>query len=518
MRGAQTAARFCAAALILATIAAPAAAQGIQDPNVLSPAGREALARAKVLWDRDQHEAALAELNRAVQSDPNAVEPYKRRAFVLAQLGRKEAALNDYKLLMARFPNAPDLTSERGTMLLDFGMYDEAYKDFARLAQLVPRSSAARLNMGLALKELGRLEEALVKFDEAVDLAPSELGPRVERALIFYRQGRQRDAELEIVRAQEVSRARLPDYYPPQIEKAKAEQGTKRPAPPRVGSAEAAVKAGREKLAVREFRPAIALFEVALAADRNNVPALIGRGGALREVYQLVLAMEDVEKAIALDAKQPEAYLWRARIHKDYGQADAALADYGVVLRLDAKFAPAYSDRGRFLASRNLPKEAMADLNRAIELNPKDFLALVWRAQIRALDYADPGALDDYNRAVALKPDDAKTLCNRGLWLWTLNSKDEGKRDLRACTKMDPTLRHFYLVQIDMLESAADFAIFLRSAAMSGALEHCDATQPKGSPMHLACRGRVSQQMMALHRQQWDAYNRIKKRQQIEWF
>jgi tetratricopeptide (TPR) repeat protein len=138
--------------------------------------------RAEALSRLDKHSRALADLNRALELNPQEPTQLTARGWELGHLGRGEEAAADYGLAMEIDPSnerlRPNLARQAivdGFAADRAGKALEAIALFTRALELQPDSADARYRRGLAWSHAGDAERALADGREAVRLDPGNL-------------------------------------------------------------------------------------------------------------------------------------------------------------------------------------------------------------------------------------------------------------------------------------------------------------------------------------------------------
>lgn len=137
---------------------------------------------------------AVADLERAIELDPNDTGTVWSLAHVYAMLGRHEEAVRLTRDLAERFPTSGRNHLEVANRLIDAGRYDEALEqlDVAEAHDAEPAMIAD--TRGLVLLALGRVDEAVATCEFAVEAKRRDAGAVGRLAHMYARQGRRGDA------------------------------------------------------------------------------------------------------------------------------------------------------------------------------------------------------------------------------------------------------------------------------------------------------------------------------------
>ncbi len=123
---------------------------------------------------KNQHDQAIAEGERAVALDANNPESYTSLAWILGRAGRAEEAIDMVKTAMRLNPHYPP------RYILALGVaYHHAWRNEEAIATLKrflvynPNSMAAHLGLTCSYNDAGRYEEARAQAAEVLRLSPN---------------------------------------------------------------------------------------------------------------------------------------------------------------------------------------------------------------------------------------------------------------------------------------------------------------------------------------------------------
>jgi tetratricopeptide (TPR) repeat protein len=137
---------------------------------------------------------ALALLDRAVATAPDAAEIWSNRSVMLVALGRPAEALASCDRALALRPEFADALSNRGGVLVAMGRRAEAAACYARAAALNPSDPAIWANQGRTLLDLDRPAEAVECFRRALALRHGDAELMARLAFAQAQIGRLEDA------------------------------------------------------------------------------------------------------------------------------------------------------------------------------------------------------------------------------------------------------------------------------------------------------------------------------------
>jgi tetratricopeptide (TPR) repeat protein len=154
-------------------------------------------------------EAAIAEIDLALEVNPAYVEAHVSRALLLQELGRYDEARQAFQsachfetetqgrfaaAVMARLANTH---AELGDLYLAAGAAEDAAGQYAAALELRPGYHDIRTKYAVARIELGHYEEAAGELRVVLEGNPRFLVARLNLGLAYYRQGRIADAAAE---------------------------------------------------------------------------------------------------------------------------------------------------------------------------------------------------------------------------------------------------------------------------------------------------------------------------------
>jgi tetratricopeptide (TPR) repeat protein len=154
-------------------------------------------------------EEALAELDLALEQNPEYVEAHINRALMLQDVGRYEEARASFEeagryeqQTHGRFPAAVTAKVAHahaavGDLYLDAQAWQEAAQQYRSALELRPLFHDIRNKYARALLELDRGDEAITELQRILDHNPRFMAARLNLGLAFYRQDRRSEAAEE---------------------------------------------------------------------------------------------------------------------------------------------------------------------------------------------------------------------------------------------------------------------------------------------------------------------------------
>jgi len=160
-----------------------AASERLQMVGLLMRAGRSEEARVELESSRRQAEAAddvpallslgrtyvvtgdvemaSALIERAIELDPESVEPRFQLAGILVRQGEYDLAIEQYRVCIELDPELPTVHYNLGALLRRLGLFDESIDRLERTLELAPRDLAAQIELGFSYAAAGRERAAL---------------------------------------------------------------------------------------------------------------------------------------------------------------------------------------------------------------------------------------------------------------------------------------------------------------------------------------------------------------------
>jgi len=443
------------------------------------PSGRYFLAR--LLRARGDEEAAIRELDRALELDGSFVEARLERGVLRTLVysstrrprggetrtlrAMREGAQQDLGAPVAagRYVREPDVLFGRAMLPYAQGEWArarDALEELLRVDRLhvdaliqlawthlmlgsaaaardagdravdVHRGEARAVHArGLARLMAGDASGAEADFSEAIALRPEWRNARRMRAGARARRG---EHEAALADLEELLRSAPDDaealcaraaVYGARGDHARALADAEAAIRFDPGLVEAHVTRAGALDAMGRLDEALAGLDAALRIAPNAVGYLRRASIATRR-RQFDAALADCERALALDPALVDAHVERGLAHKGRGDLDAAWRAYEEALRVDPKHAHALSNRASIRMERADPDGAIRDLDAAIALRPA--FAMAWRnrgtARTMKKDWA--GAVADYTEAIRLQADFADAYADRGWARYNLRDVD----------------------------------------------------------------------------------------------
>ncbi|MFN8207060.1 MAG: tetratricopeptide repeat protein [Bacteroidales bacterium] len=107
---------------------------------------------------------ALAELNKAVELQPDFAEAIDQRGMVLLQLGKFSKAIRDFNRVIELMPGSAEYYNHRGVANYCIRQFELALRDYTLAIQMDPSFARAYYNRGILNLETGDKESAIEDF------------------------------------------------------------------------------------------------------------------------------------------------------------------------------------------------------------------------------------------------------------------------------------------------------------------------------------------------------------------
>ena len=334
--------------------------EAIEDfTQALSCPGSSLFQRSKFLllchWDRADSKAALgnqagaiADYDRAVELNRDALEVYYNRGLCKDDLGDYAGAIADYDRAVELGFDAPEIYFNRGLCKDNRGNHAGAIADYDRAIERNAKFAEAHHSRGQANFALKNYADAITDYGRAIALCPDRGSDLVATAC--YNMGLSKTYREDHENAiDDFSRfiALAPDdpdgYY----------------------------QRGSCRLYRTDWDGVIADFSKAMSLNPDlsvNCYSIMGIAKGWKQDYHG--ALEAYESSLALDPDFAPTYYNRGITEASQGNPDSAIDNFTRALELDRKRAGPYLQRGCVKATQGDYDRAMADYDEAMVVNP----------------------------------------------------------------------------------------------------------------------------------------------------
>lgn len=273
--------------------------------------------RAALRADRASYEAAIEDLNKAIELNPKSTIARLLRATIAMQNAELETASRDLQAALLVDPTDHELIMLYADVASRQGHFEQATEMYEMILSALPHVAEARLARGKLNYRLSLWKEAERDFENLFG------NDEVDEFMIY----------------------RL--------------------------RAEARWRRGLVALARQDDRRALLLAEEALKREANNIDALFVLGVALLRLdssRNIEQAISNLQSVVDSNPGDPDAWLWLGHAERLHGRVEAAIKAYDTALRLAPGWGDIWHGRGLALAAIGQRNEAEKAFARAVEL------------------------------------------------------------------------------------------------------------------------------------------------------
>jgi tetratricopeptide (TPR) repeat protein len=314
----------------------------------------------------------------ALANDHRDVDALWMRARLLLYRNELDAALPNLDKAIRLQPDQARLYITRGLVYSRRQQPDRAIEDCDTAIRLDPKAAHAyvvRAGAWLAKKDPDRARddlEKVLRLDHVNPPAPDRGAPGAD----------------------------------PQAEKDAGDKGAQaRPFQADSRTAAELVARGNDHVASREYDDAIADFTEAVKLDPNCAPAYLGRGRAWARKHYRDRELADYSEAIRIDPNNASYRAARGDSWSAQGRHSHAMDDYNEALRLDPNNPSRWVSRGNEWRRHLKLDDAIADYSRATQLDPRYVPAYIERGNTYRQRRAFGQAIQEFTGLTLLDPE-----------------------------------------------------------------------------------------------------------------
>lgn len=254
----------------------------------------------------DQVPAAMADLTRAIELNPNLMMAYRTRASLRAQMGDQAGAMRDFDAVLRLNPDRSDALDARAEMRLEWNDFNGAIADLTEAIQLSPQTPELLFNRAMAYNRMGSFQASVDDFTAGIALQPKDAVAYRERGRSYLGLQQLPNALKDFNRSIELDASSATAY-----------------------DLRCFVQMGmaRYQAAMNDCNRAIAL-------NPKFALAYADRGFAWLGLNNPQNAIKDANEAIRLDPKISEPYTVQAMAYERIGDLPRAIAAYESVIKL----------------------------------------------------------------------------------------------------------------------------------------------------------------------------------------
>jgi tetratricopeptide (TPR) repeat protein len=263
--------------------------------------------RAQTRSREGDNKGALANINRAIRSDPRMAIAYFARGDINRSDGDAKGAVADFTIGIKMDPKFAPAYVGRGNARRNLDDTKGAIADFNKAIKLDAKNASAYIGLGMARTQKG-IGGAVNAFTKAIKLDPKYSEAYFGRGWARASKGETKRAISDFTRAIKLN--------------------------PRHGMAY--MLRGEAYRANRETDKAIADFTKAIKVGVPNWAHAYGNRGSVRLTKgDYNRALVDFDKAIELDPKLAALYLGRGTVYLEKGNTEKAIGDLTLAVKLD---------------------------------------------------------------------------------------------------------------------------------------------------------------------------------------
>ena len=300
------------------------------------------LNRSIIQKEKGNIEAALTDVNRAIELHGSDAVAFCNRGVIYEKLKDTDRALKDYSKAIELNPDYAPAYYNRGSLYATIEVIDKAIMDYSKAILLDPDSALSYYNRGVAFEYVGRTDLTIEDLSEAIDLDPRYAAAYAHRGLAY-------------------------------------------------------AESGEPEKALKDFNRALEL-------DPKNIEVYMKRGILHADAQRFDDAINDITTFITFSPNNAFAYYIRAKAYRGKGDMQQCLADYNKMITLNPRLAGVYYERGQVKNLLKMTDEALEDFNTSIELFPYNPLAYLHRGNTFKKLGKNENALKDYQTYIKLNP------------------------------------------------------------------------------------------------------------------
>ncbi|WP_372895061.1 tetratricopeptide repeat protein [Stieleria sp.] len=475
------------------------------------------------------HQAALIDLNRAIELAPFAPWFYFHRSKIFSGLEAWDQTLSDLDTAVRWAPREPAFRFRRAEILLYQDQGTRAIEELNEILQLDPHNGASHAMLGWLYQQDEHRDEprALEHLTRAIDVMPGAVAPRLHRSMLYTSQNKfalaldDCDKAIEIEADEGQSHALRGRILQMQSEFEEAIEACNRAIELGVDTPAVFLTRGFSYAATDRRDLALADCHAVLELDPENPIALHLLGSLSLQQGELETAMEALTEAsrlapqwtepreqIALlhrmnenpqaaieeqsalieqEPEQPAHYVNRAFAHTQAGNHDDALRDYQRACELDPENEHIFFLRGCFFMDRQEDELALEDFNRTLELSGVYDGARLRRATVLMRLKRHDQALEDYEKLIEKFPDDPYAYSGRAYAHQMQGDESAAEADIDRLAEIAPESAQEAAIQslhakVNRLESEEryDDAIGVAEEIIAMAPEHTAGYRLRG--------------------------------------
>lgn len=134
---------------------------------------------------KGEFDSALAEINKAIELNPNCGDSYRIRGVIYSNRGEAEKSMADFNKAIELNPEDYKSYHNRGFYYYKKGELDKAIAEYTKALELNPRSFRDYYDRGVAYSDKGYYARAILNYTEAIELNPDFDSAYANRAYAY---------------------------------------------------------------------------------------------------------------------------------------------------------------------------------------------------------------------------------------------------------------------------------------------------------------------------------------------
>jgi len=345
--------------------------------------------RAGVHAQTAKREAAVADLNKAVELSPNDADILHSRGLFYLMHGPQASAKPDFEQALKLDPKQHEAANLLGLLKLSAGEFASSIKDFDLAIATNPNSHSYYNNRGLAHWRAGNPDLARADFDSALKVKPQDANALSNRGQLSLQQKKFEAAVADFTSAIAVDPYNMTHYRFRHAAYLKLgrlvdaenngrhivwlrklfqlqEEIRKQP-----GNNRLLVRLGQHFAEEHDDVTALKVFNGILKKSPNELSALLGRAQVLMHNQDFQQVVNDCNTVLQLQPSSYDAHSLRGDAWFQLRKYDEAIADFEAAQRFDRMVSDAYSLRSQQRAAAGDRAGADADLAKSKQMAPK---------------------------------------------------------------------------------------------------------------------------------------------------
>jgi tetratricopeptide (TPR) repeat protein len=263
--------------------------------------------KARSLQAQGEYETALAEFERAIDSNPRFTLAYMGAGDIYRQRGDYDSAQKRYGTAAEIEPRNFNANYMNGLMLHLLSRLSEAVRAYLQALSVRPDDFNANLNLGTAYLQLGEPREGLPYAQRAVQINGQDAAARTNLGAIFAAVGQHSEAIVEYQQAAELTELSAPLLLNLSESLGKTQRygemsNTLKQLVRTQPTAVAFERLGFAQFRLREYPESLASFRKSLEIDPNHFAALNGVGVCLLNQWAFSKETDEAARADAVRA------------------------------------------------------------------------------------------------------------------------------------------------------------------------------------------------------------------------